>query len=155
MNEQLQVALAEILNTTIEATGKATDFLIAEIPEVLQQLLMWKMCESVVWFVCGLILIIGGLVLFFKSFPARAEAINSAKEDRKDGKEWTRYCGNKSRTSNAYDSVVATGGVESVSFLLGGAVAFFCGLHSVNILWLQIWIAPKVYLLEYAASLAK
>lgn len=58
MEKELQSALIEILNAAVSAK----DFLVAEIPEVAHQLLVWKTVESVLW--CGL-----AMVVFALSFP--------------------------------------------------------------------------------------
>ena len=41
MNEQLQQALVAILNKTVASVEAGANFLAAEIPDVIQQLLMW------------------------------------------------------------------------------------------------------------------
>lgn len=38
---------------------------------------------------------------------------------------------------------------------IAGVISAMLTLTSLNLTWLQILIAPKIYLIEYAASLAK
>jgi phosphatidylserine synthase len=125
MNEELQNALAEILNKTVDGMTAAGAFLESEIPEVIMQLLRWRMAESLlmtaVWIVFAW-LCVGGF----------RKAANLNWEDASE-KEQT-FAGMR---------VVA-----SLCLLLPLAMEF--GYD-----WLQIWLAPKVYLIEYAANLAK
>lgn len=116
MNDELQKALAAMLSKTTSAVEAGVGFLQAELPDVIQQLLMWNMVKSAVFFSLWL-----GLSVLLVWFARRA---------------WRN------------------GEVEVVAFAGGGAtfaVIFLLG----NLDWLQILVAPKVYLIEYAASLAK
>jgi hypothetical protein len=131
MNEQLQQALTEVLNKTVEATGKATDFLIAELPDVIQQLLMWKMAESLIVFVVSLAAIVAGPSMACYTWRKLDEYYHREKGKGNHRVEW--LC------------------PVSLFWLVLTLPGSLC----INITWLQIWIAPKVYLLEYAASLAK
>lgn len=124
MNEELQKVLMGIINKTVEVTGEATNFLTAEIPEVVEQLLMWKMAESlmgvVLGFICGIIFLIIAI---------------------KSSKKWP----------NPMDEVTPLPlFLIIISYILSGLIP----LCNWNITWLQIWVAPKVYLIEYVASLA-
>ena len=64
----LDEALTRLINRSIdaaesvaggisEASGDAAAFLAAEIPDVIQQLLVWHAIESLIWFLPGLLLI--------------------------------------------------------------------------------------------------
>jgi len=44
----LKQALAQILNKATSGIEKSVDFLNAQLPEVIEQLLLWKMWESLV-----------------------------------------------------------------------------------------------------------
>ena len=50
MNEQLQTALAALIEKSIKAMEAGADFMAAEIPEVVQQLLLWHMTLSAIKF---------------------------------------------------------------------------------------------------------
>ena len=69
----LDEALTRLINRSIDAseevaggitnaTGTALDFLDAEIPDVIQQLLVWHAIESFIWFFLGLMFIAAPLV---------------------------------------------------------------------------------------------
>ncbi|MCP4341298.1 MAG: hypothetical protein GY799_21035 [Desulfobulbaceae bacterium] len=49
-------------------------------------------------------------------------------------------------------------GPREVKFVFGCMVIFITSVTSLvhmNIIWLQIWIAPRVFMIEYAANLLK
>lgn len=120
----------EILNSFLEKTlsgmNTAVSFLEAEIPEVIKQLLIWNFAYNLILFLVASILI----VIWIKS-------------ELYIWKKLYPLCKNS-------ESFVFT------NILPGGLVRF--GLlifiaYIVNLKWLMIWIAPKVWLLEYAATL--
>jgi len=47
MNEQLQTAVVEILNRAISGIDASVDFMQAELPEVIEQLLLWYAADLV------------------------------------------------------------------------------------------------------------
>lgn len=122
MDEELQKALASMVNKTVGAVQTGADFLMRELPEVIQQLLMWHAVRSAVAFSAFLI---GALLSIY---GARRLWQWATEED------------------NEMQPFV----------LLPVVISAFLMLGCFNSLaWLQIMIAPKVYLIEYAASLAK
>ena len=128
MNEQLQAALTTLLDKSLNAV----DFMVAELPEVIQQLLLWKMWESAIGCAIGMVIVVCSIFYFKKLF----------------------------KMASAYDKETSTLGKyrESVRpfcafFLIPLIFGILVVFH--NVIWLQILIAPKVYLIEYAANLAK
>jgi len=99
-SEQLENTANEALRAIIDNAAAAKEFILAELPEVVQQLLMLRYI---------------------------------AKE-------------------NSDDNVAIPWGFSSVFITIFGLMV---PLMSINMDWLQIYIAPKVYLLEYATSLVK
>lgn len=126
MNEELQKALAEIITGALQTAEQAEAFVLAEMPDVVQQLLAWKMVQSLVYCVFGLLCFIT-IALYWRW---AAKILERANEEY-------------------FDDHVAIGG------LMGTVVLVLIGGFAVNLTWLQIWLAPKVYLIEYAASLVK
>lgn len=128
MNEQLQQALAALLNKTVAGVEAGTAFLQAEIPDVIQQLLMWKLAQASAMSAACVLGLLG------VAFVLRVVAKHTAN-----------------------DGILSIeGGGIPVSILS----AAFTGAAGVGLFsWgsdaLQIWLAPKIYLIEYAASLAK
>ena len=123
MNDQLQTALAEMINKSTAGIEKASGFLQAEIPDVVRQLLWWHGVQDFILFCLGLALL-----------AAWAFGLRFAI------KRW--------------DDIVKAD-ADCAVFL--AAIVFvlppFALIFPLN--WLKIWIAPKVWLLDYAASLVK
>lgn len=141
MNEQLQQALANILGKTLDGIDTATAFVQAELPDVVQQVLTWYAVKGVFLFVVGLIIISVAIIAPVKLLPW-------ASKQRADGAEWTKYNGSSFITSGYYD------GFAPVVITLS-LISLMSGMVMINLDWLQIWIAPKIWLIEYAADLAK
>lgn len=132
MNEQLQNTINSILQKAIEAATNGAEFLKGEIPEVVQQLLTWKMTEAMLNIgISLLVYAITAIILYkwWKSFRIRHR--ERCCHTGEDGALWAITC--------------ILGIVEFIVFLV-----FTCG-NAFDML--KIWIAPKVYLLEYATRL--
>lgn len=143
MNEQLQQALASILNVATDGIKAGTTFLEAQLPDVIQQLLMWKAVESLVYVGIGLCMVVSGCILL-KYCIKKINGVATATCD-------SFWCDYYSTSGNG----VGFGGVlltlSTAPITISGLCAFFGNLMTP----LQIWIAPKIYLLEYATHLAK
>jgi len=135
MNEQLQKALAEIIQKTMTGLDATVTFLSAEIPDVIHQLLLWYAVKYGLECLFGLALLVGWIVAIRWGFK-------------------------KARAFEASLNMLASG--EGKGYYLFGVAAFFLTLMMlvavpafINIQWLQILIAPKLWLIEYAAKLVK
>lgn len=129
MNEQLQQALASILGKTMQGVEAGVSFLSTEIPDVIHQLLVFKMAWSLVLFSA-----MGSCVLFLiiKGFRV-AKKYNSDLDDSEKGIPyviWSLGCG------------------------IPSFIMFIIAMSQLKTV-MMIWLAPKIYLIEYAASLAK
>jgi len=142
MNEQLQTALTQIIDRAISGIDASADFLSAELPDVISQLLLWYGIESLIYFILFLI-----LSVIMPMACLRLSA--TVKKSRDDGEEWTKRCGNSSITSGSYDAI---SGLLRFSLVLS-PIFLIIALNSLE--WLQIMIAPKIWLLEYASNLVK
>ena len=135
MNEQLQLAVSTLIQTSLNAIDKGTTFLSNQIPEVIQQLLLWKAIASFIEFSYG-IFIIGGifawLIYQYKYWTTTIET------------EWGTT---KQRISGDNGAYVL------LNLLL--VIPLLYGSSCINLIWLQIWIAPKLYLIEYAKDFLK
>lgn len=125
MNENLQQAMAEIIQASLSAVETAKNFLSEQIPDVIQQLLLWHFTASLIYFVCGILMLVTVVVANYKAFKYM-------KADDDD---------------NALLIMMLSAG--------GGAVLAVLGFAALNLKWLQIWIAPKIFLIEYAARMFK
>lgn len=125
MNEQLQNALAELLGKTIDGIDSSVAFMQSELPDVISQLLTWYAVKGFIYFILSILIIAAWLVV--------------TKFALKKTSEWRNY-----------------DGVDIIfMYAMGGAPSVFVSGLLFNLDWLQIWIAPKIWLIEYSANLVK
>lgn len=130
MNDQLQKVLADIITRVTSGADAAIQFGKEQIPEVLKQLLIWNFTFSfLIWFSATAI-IIGYIIWMLTKF-----------------RWWFK---NQRSTTTELDAAITLLTViwGIITFIM--IFVFWCNLD-----WLKIWVAPKLYLLEYAASLIK
>lgn len=123
MNEELQKALGELLSKANEGIDAASGFLVAELPDVIQQLLVWYTIENFIWFAMN-------IVLMFAAYKGMVKC-------------------KKLKDENSYD-------MWEIPMVLLGVLCVITPFISITYLVesLKIFIAPKLWLLEYAAKLA-
>ena len=152
----LDEALARLINRSVDAaesvaggisqaTGDATAFLVAEIPDVIQQMLVWHAIESLIWFLPGVLLLASPWFVYWR-WGGRGEPAEPYYGE-------ARYV--ETLTHDGRGKVDGDGVFGLL--LLGGVVATFAGfaLAMNNLEWLQILVAPKLYLLEYARAIIR
>lgn len=128
MNEQMQNALIEIIKKASDGIDASVGFLSSEILDVIHQLLMWYAVQGVIYCVMA-------IVAAFAWWHIEKITLKKLKENDVD----------------SMDIALFYGLLGSVVRLI--PIVFICLM--ANIYWLQIMIAPKIWLIEYAASLAK
>ena len=128
MNEQANKILVELLQKASDGIDSAVAFSQAQIPDVVHQLLVWNFVSSVL-FQFFILLAVAGYAFAAYKFVK----ISSSKN-----------LGEGTLIVSAVSLVVGA------CFAVGLSVAFFSYFD-----WLKIWLAPKLYLIEYAASLIK
>ena len=137
MEEQnLQTAVETSLIKSIEGIQKTgtelIDALYEQAPEVVSQLLLWHGIESLLMCLIGFAFL---TVPFWLYKIGRAIYINL--EVAKEHDQFTFWF-----------PASLVGVICSVLFLMAG-------FQKCNLTWLKIYIAPKVYLLEYLANFIK
>ncbi|MEX5854780.1 hypothetical protein AB6H27_19970 [Providencia huaxiensis] len=139
MNEQVSKALTDLLEKASNGIDSTVAFSYDNLPEVIHQLLAWKMTMGIIWSVVGAVLIV--LAIFMPVWAKRAKS---------NGAIWTYYDGEKKYNINStmYDFSRT---IFPALILFFGAVIAIGGFS----MWLKILLAPKLYLIEYAASLIK
>lgn len=127
MNEELQKVLAELIGSTIEAKA----FLLAELPDVIQQLLWWHGLKSGLSFVAAIAI----AAIYARTVKWLFSGV-----------------GNKNHSFYKINGGWDDGDAIAMSLILSlpSLIPFVC-FWSID--WLQILIAPKLYLIEYAAKL--
>jgi len=132
MTEELAQKANEALIEIINGAIATKEFVIEQAPDVVEQLLMWHMTMSLVWFSLGALLA-ASMIWFI------AALIRACRENAEEGVIFALMDGTE-------------GGILAAPIILTPisiVVAF------ANLSWLQILIAPKLYLIEYAANLVK
>ena len=132
MNEQLQNALSGLLTKTMEGVETASTFLVAELPDVVYQLLLWYGVRSIVETVLAI-----SCVLFYIKLEKKLYPFIKGKCDKSYDSDFAFYFG-----------YLGMGSIPRAILL---AVAY----KHMSLDWLQIWIAPKIWLLEDSATLIK
>ena len=128
MNEQLQKALVELIGKASNGIDASVSFLSAEIPEVIHQLLVWYAAKSAILTISGILVCVG----WFFMEKAILRKLRSEEVE-------------------FFEIAMFYGLLGSFVRLIPASLA--CTLISLD--WLQIWIAPKIWLIEYASRLAK
>ena len=122
----MEEKLIEFMDKALEGVDAGVDFVNAQLPDYIEQLLLWYAVKSGIWFVLGLLGLIGLFILFRK---------------------W-------------HHKFIMTHDSDGVLYFIGIFVGIFPFLVFIamtlgNLDWLQICLAPKVWLVEYISSLAK
>lgn len=127
-SQTLTASLVDIIQQVSGGVKQGVSFLQQEIPDVVKQLLMWKFVEAIVWSV-------GCLLLTLQVIPIGLWAVKYHKE-----------------THTSYDFP----GHIFVAMTSLCVAAIASARLFVNVLdAMKLYIAPKVWLIEYAASLVK
>lgn len=140
MDDKANKILVELLQKASDGIDSAVAFSQAQIPDVVHQLLVWNIVSSILAQFFGVAAII--LAIQTRRFALKAKA---------NGESWVASDGRPNDrwfiSSFSYDSLLVA---IPALLIVSGVLAFF-----MNFDWLKIWLAPKLYLLEYAASLIK
>lgn len=149
MNEQANKVLAELLQKASSGIDAAVSFSQAQIPDVIHQLLVWNFIHSLIWTVIALASI--PLVVWFVRIQCKKQEIGTI---GREGYSWEK--GNPRYATTLiwdYKGELNLTIIPFSAVLFGWALFVFSTI--ANPTWLKIWLAPKLYLIEYAASLMK
>lgn len=127
MNEQANKILADLLQKASNGIDAAVSFSQAQIPDVVHQLLVWNFAASIIFSLLG-------IALFVAAQYAVWRIVKYLR------KQWER------------DGLIDH--PEVIPMVLAWFLTL-APLAWVDLVWLKIWLAPKLYLIEYAASLMK
>ncbi|EEW5488926.1 MULTISPECIES: hypothetical protein [Escherichia] len=149
MQEEANKILVDLLKKASDGIDSAIVFSQAQIPDVVHQLLVWNMVDSLIKTLIAISTI--PLVIWF--VKKQCKKVEIGKFDNEG-----RSCDNgqpKYKTTMIWESDGKLSGF--VLPLVALFILWFSFIISVvaNMTWLKIWLAPKLYLIEYAASLIK
>lgn len=116
VKEELNKALLDL----IQSATNAKDFLVGEIPDVVEQLLSWHFVSNLMQFMLGIIVLICSIICVWKGLK---NLDNRKTED------------------------------FGIFLLFMSAFSFIFSVVLLNFEWLKIWVAPKVWLIEYISRL--
>lgn len=146
MNEKLNNALTEFLQLTLQGVQNATEFAVTQLPDALQQLLLWKAVNSAI--ICLLFCIFIGIGLYYSKL--RRKSLTPEDEERV---KFLKEMGYSKRTI-AQDSELHR--LNQLYIIDDNSIWFIRVLTVIGIVflpttftWLKILIAPKLYILEY------
>lgn len=143
---QAEQVLAQLLERAVAGVDAAVEFSKAEIPDVVRQLLLWHFAENLIYFVIGLALLGVAAYGLWRVFRIRPEVLRQ--EEDRFGDPRTIY-----KSTFWFDRDGDSTGAHMLVVL--AIIPIGLGLGAMNVQWLKIWLAPKLYLLEYGASLLK
>lgn len=136
MNSELQKQLAEILAGVSNTAVEAKNFVLAELPDVVQQTLLW-------YGIYNAILTLSGIFILYLTYKTTKWMLTKPKENISSiFWEWNTY--NEKHSPDV--------GFISIILLV---FPFIIGIEMLNIEWLKIWIAPKLWLIEFSSALIK
>lgn len=135
MNENLENAVTELINKSLQGIDSTQKFLTSEVPDVINQLLVWKFFESFIFCLLGMLILFGTIFFNWKQYKYWKGLTDE--QIKKLRPEFTDYRDEK---------------LDVGAILIFNILNFIPCLISallINIKWLQIWVAPKVWLIEY------
>ena len=139
MKEEANKILLELLKKATDGIDAAISFSQAQIPDVVRQLLLWNFVHSLII-----------TVIAFASIPLVVWLVKRQCKRVPDARDSSRYIPTLVWDKRGEMSV-------AVMFVIIISLVWFVWLVRVlsNLTWIKIWLAPKLYLIEYAASLMK
>lgn len=123
MATELEQTTNALLLKMVESVGKTGDFLAGQLPEVIQQLLTWHMTFHLIW-AFGFLIVFSIIMLLW---------IRDRRSDRFE------------RRSEIWVDA-------DYGFLIGSIGSLAVVIPNVCFA-IKIWLAPKLYLLEYVANI--
>ena len=127
MNPVLEQYLAKVGEKVLTVADKGVELASEQVPDYIQQLLMWYGIRQFVVFVVSIAVMIGVVVAAYKWV------------------KWSKAADSDRDPEFKY--------VVNVIFYIAEAFVFVVAISNINLEWLQIWLAPKVWLIEYAGKL--
>lgn len=147
MNEQANKILVELLQKASNGIDAAVTFSQAQIPDVIHQLQVWNFTKSLA-LTLFMVLTIPFVVKFSMAMLRRQQDGVFDNE----GYSWDR--GNpKFKPTLIWQK---DGDLSPLTIIFGFAIGLYVAILLgvvADMTWLKIWLAPKLYLIEYATSL--
>jgi len=150
MNEQANKVLADLLQKASNGIDAAVSFSQAQIPDVVHQLLIWNFTKSLLMTVIAFASVYPVVWILRRSWQRIPDGVFRSGDGYSCENGRTKYV--PTLMWDKYGEISFTIMIPA-PILVFWATWFF--MTVLDLTWLKIWIAPKLYLLEYAASLIK
>lgn len=149
MQEEANKILVDLLKKASDGIDSAIAFSQAQIPDVVHQLLVWNIVDSLIKTLIA-ISTIPLVILFMKKQCKKVEIGKFDNDGRSYDNGQPKY----------KPTMIWESDGRLSAFVLPLVAVFILWLSFIisvvaNMTWLKIWLAPKLYLIEYAASLIK
>ena len=137
----MEKQLMEILAALMQNAAAAKDFMLSNVPDVVQQAMTWYFVQSLGMCVAGIVMLV--VVCFF---DVRIGMVLAEKVRKESG--YDKYV-HALLDEDFFAPYVVLGSLPRVP------VYVVAGCLATEFEWLKIWIAPKLWLIEKAAELLK
>lgn len=146
MNEQANKVLAELLQKAVSGIDQAVAFSQAQVPDVIHQLLVWEFVYSFIMFLLAAMSVVPVVFLIKRHVQRVPNGVIDRGWDRGNPRFVRTLIWDEDGTLSL-----------AMAFITPALILYFVWLICVltDLSWLKIWLAPKLYLLEYAAHLIK
>jgi hypothetical protein len=128
MKDELQKTLSEFIQRIVSGIDGTVNFMDAQLPDYITQLLVWYGVYNLILFILGL-----AMMAFVPYYLIKIMPIIAKKE--------------------AEVSIDAA--VTYVFSAIGSVLMSIFSACTMNVEWLKVYLAPKVWLVDYAAGLIK
>lgn len=149
MNEQANKVLSELLQKAANGIDYAVSFSQAQLPDVIHQLLVWNFVHSMLISALALASILPVFWFVKKQMKKVQTGVigdEACSWDRGKPKYAVTLIWDSKGEINGFIVLLVVSGVTWGMWVISSLT---------NPAWLKIWLAPKLYLIEYAASLVK
>ena len=143
MNEQLQQALVKVIEKANSGVDTSIAFLSDQLPDVVNQLLTWGLLSAALTCVVCILLVIASCVALKKV----SDGVKESKQSKKDNWAYQHYSWGGGTVEGPVIVII----MLSIAFCSVSLIVFTGCLFDA----LKIIFAPKIWLIEYAATLAK
>lgn len=141
MNNELQSAIAAILNASLDSVGSAKDFAVEQAPDVVQQYLHWAFIRSILY--SGLVGVL--VIIMLASVVITHKLVVWARSEKAKEASWLQGTFN--------DNLFNAGLLLFLANLLIWVILPTVIANIGNLDWLHIWVAPKSFLLNTVVHL--
>ena len=117
-------------------------FLKGEIPHVVEQMIKWYGIESFIYFIIGIVSCFVVMFCIFKIVKKSYKIIDTTKKYDEGNIKHTEKMNIENKECT-----------KLIIYIITGIMFLIFGVCQINLSWLKIWIAPKVWLIEYGKTL--